>query len=295
MPLWDTMTENHVMAEWRIAVMDRSRKRELARFLVSYLVEEAREYDSWLPDDIVGVTEDEDASFDDLWLAFRALVNVRPPWPASPEFLTKQDLLLSALIGEAGIHTIADATSSADDERIRLWRGDITTLATDAIVNAANSGMTGCWQPLHYCVDNAIHTFAGVQLRAEMAETMEAQGREEPTASFQVSAAYNLPSKHIIHIVGPIAEGRPTDEHRAQLALCYEACLDGALAGRCISIAFCCISTGVFGFPQDEAARIAVGAVRRWFEENPDASIVVVFDVFGETDETLYKDLLGIA
>ena len=276
-------------------MVKQSEKMELVRWLVDALIAEVNAHGGSVPTQMEAVAKDPEASFEDLWLTFRALVNVRPPWPASSEFLTKQDLLLSALIGEAGIHTIADTVGSADDERIRLWRGDITTLATDAIVNAANSGMTGCWQPLHYCIDNAIHTFAGVQLRAEMAAFMEDQGHEQPTAEIVVSAAYNLPAKHIIHIVGPIAAGHPTAKHRAQLTRCYEACMDGAYAGQCTSIAFCCISTGVFGFPQEEAAQIAVSAVRHWFEEHPDASIVVVFDVFGETDEVLYKDLLGIA
>lgn len=274
--------------------MGHDEKMELVRWLVDALVEEAREHGCSVAPQVESAVQDRQATFEDLWLSFRWMVNVRPPWPASPEFLTKQDLLLSALIGEAGIHTIADACASATDERIRLWRGDLTTLAVDVIVNAANSRMTGCWQPLHYCIDNAIHTFSDVQLRAEMAAAMEAQGSEEEASSLQVSAAYNLPAKHIIHIVGPIVDGEPSEEQRAQLALTYEACLDGALAGQCISIAFCSISTGTFGFPQEEAARIAVAAVRRWLEEHADASLVVVFDVFSERDEILYKEQLSI-
>ena len=274
--------------------MSPARKTELAKRLVRYLVDEAREHGNLVPDQISNVAEDDHADFDQLWLAFRAMVNVRPPWPAPTDFLVAQNELLQGMIEEAGIHTIADAEPSSFDDRIRLWRGDITTIAADAIVNAANSGMTGCWAPLHYCIDNAIHTFAGVQLRAEMAAIMEEQGHEQPTAEFAVSAAYNLPAKHIIHIVGPIANGHPTDEQRDQLALCYAACLDGAEAGMCLSIAFCCISTGVFGFPQDEAAHIAVDAVRRWYGEHPDAELITVFDVFGETDESLYRQLLGL-
>ena len=272
--------------------MDPRRKQQLAKNLVDYLVNEARDHGVMVSSDIAQVAADDNAPFDRLWLAFRAMVNVRPPWPAPTDFLVAQNELLQAMIEEAGIHTIADAAPSATDDRIRLWRGDITTFAADAIVNAANSGMTGCWAPLHYCIDNAIHTFAGVQLRAEMAEFMAEQGHEQPTAEFAVSAAYNLPAKHIIHIVGPIANGHPTDEQRDQLALCYAACLDGAEAGKCLSIAFCCISTGVFGFPQQEAAEIAVRTVRQWYEENPDSSLFCVFDVFGEDDEAIYRDLL---
>ena len=234
------------------------------------------------------------AAAEKLWLAFRSLVNVRPPWPAPAEFLAAQDELLQGLIAEAGIATLADTTASPADPRLRLWRGDITTLAVDAIVNAANSGMTGCWAPLHYCIDNAIHTFAGVQLRAACANLMAAQGRPEPTAQAKVTDAYNLPARYVVHTVGPIADGRPTDTHRRQLTECYRACLDAAAAAGLSSIAFCCISTGVFGFPQKEAASIAVATVRRWLDEHPDTPMTVVFNVFSETDESLYRPLLGL-
>lgn len=272
--------------------MDAQRKLELVRFLVQELIDEARQHGTWVAPEFVSAAEDADASFDQLWLAFRALVNIRPPWPASSQFLVAQDELLQGLIEEAGISTMADATPFHGDARIRLWRGDITTMATDAIVNAANSQMTGCWQPLHYCIDNAIHTYAGVQLRAEMAAIMEAQGHEEPTGHAKITPAYNLPSKHIIHTVGPIASGRPTDEHRRQLAQSYTACLDTAHAHDCLSIAFCCISTGVFGFPQGEAASIAFSTVRAWYDAHPDSSLVCVFNVFGDADEALYRQLL---
>lgn len=272
--------------------MDHTRKIELIRFLDEYLVNEAKQQGSWLPSNAEEILNSTNVSFDDYWLLFRSLVNVRPPWPASPEFLRAQDELLSALIEEAGIHTVADAMPSASDPRMLLWRGDITTLATDAIVNAANSGMTGCWQPLHYCIDNAIHTYAGVQLRAKMDEIMSAQGHPEPTAQAKITSAYNLPAKHIVHTVGPIASGRPSDLHRTQLAQCYRACLDAAAAEECLSIAFCCISTGVFGFPQREAATIAVDTVRDWLDAHPDSSMAVVFNVFGAEDEAIYHDLL---
>lgn len=274
--------------------MQQERKMELARFLVSALVDEARAHGSWVPAEYASLAENPRADFESLWLAFRSLVNVRPPWPASPEFLIAQDEFLEGLIEEAGISTIADAEPSPDDTRLRLWRGDITTLGADAIVNAANSQMTGCWQPLHYCIDNAIHTYAGVQLRAEMACIMDAQGHEEPIGHAKITPAYNLPSKHIIHTVGPIAAGRPTDTHRRELSRSYRACLDTAHAHDCLSLALCCISTGVFGFPQDEAAQIAVTTVRSWFAEHPNSSMIVVFNVFGEADEQLYRRLLNL-
>ena len=229
----------------------------------------------------------------ELWAAFRALVNTRPPWPADEALLAEQDELLQGLIAEAGIHGVDEAVPSPADERMRLWRGDITTLAAGAIVNAANSQMLGCWVPRHFCIDNAIHTYAGVQLRAECASIMGAQGREEPTGLAKATGAYNLPSKRVIHTVGPIADGHPTDLHREQLASCYTSCLDLAASEGLRSVAFCCISTGVFGFPQQEAAQIAVKTVRTWLDRTG-SDLTVVFNVFGEEDEQIYQNLLGI-
>lgn len=274
--------------------MDLERKSELVRHLVQYLVEDLEAHGVHAPVDIIAMAKDPDATYDQLWLAFRALVNMRPAWPAAPEFLDAQDELLRGLIEEAGIHPVEDAQPSPRDPRMRLWRGDITTLAVDAIVNAANSGMTGCWQPLHYCIDNAIHTFAGVQLRAHMAAHMEEQGHEEETGQAYVSPAYNLPARHVIHTVGPIAAGFPTDMHRALLARCYRSCLDAAQESGCESIAFCCISTGAFGFPQQEAAQIAVRTVDEWVEEHPESSMTMIFDVFGKDDEAIYRELLDL-
>lgn len=230
---------------------------------------------------------------DELWSLFRALVNTRPPWPASETFLAEQDELLRGLIDEAGVHGVDDATPSPTDARLRLWRGDITTLAVDAIVNAANSQMLGCWAPGHHCIDNAIHTYAGVQLRAECARIMEAQEHEEPTGQAKITPAYNLPAKHVIHTVGPIARGLPTAHNRAQLASSYRSCLDVAAAAGLSSIAFCCISTGVFGYPQQEAAQVAVRTVRAWLDDAA-SSMTVVFNVFGARDEQIYQDLLAL-
>ena len=261
--------------------MDNARKKELLEALVAGL---CRERGFEFPE-----TEDSD----ELWATFRALVNTRPPIPAEPAWLSMQDELLRDMIFKAGVSTVDDAEPSPDDPRLRLWRGDITTLSADAIVNAANSQMLGCWVPGHHCIDNAIHTFAGVQLRIECARIMEAQGHEEPTGTAKITPAYNLPSKHVIHTVGPIANGHPTDPHREQLASCYTSCLDLAAENGLRSIAFCCVSTGVFGFPQKEAAQIVVQTVREWIDGRA-ADLTVVFNVFGEDDYQLYRAVLGI-
>lgn len=262
--------------------MNAQRKTELLKQLVAMLKAER------------GTTAGEIVQADDPWLQFRALVNTRPPWPATPEFLELQDELLQGMIAEVGIHRIDEAHASPAGARLRLWRGDITTLAVDTIVNAANAQMLGCWAPLHYCIDNTIHTFAGVQLRIECDRIMSEQGHDEPTGTAKITPAYNLPSKHIIHTVGPIANGQPTSEHRAQLASCYESCLNLACENGLGSIAFCCISTGVFSFPQQEAAQIAVDTVRTWLDANPNAKMDVVFNVFGKEDEDIYRHILGL-
>ena len=263
--------------------MAENRKRELLLALVPALCDE-RGMEAGLG---------EDATTDELFSAFRALVNTRPPIPADSGWLAMQDELLRGMIADTGVTHVEDIPPVAADPRLRLWRGDITTLAADAIVNAANSQMLGCWAPGHHCIDNAIHSFAGVQLRAECARIMEAQGHEEPAGTAKITDAYNLPASHVIHTVGPIANGHPTDLHREQLASCYSSCLDLAASEGLRSIAFCCISTGIFGFPQEEAAGIAVQTVRRWLDEN-DLDMTVVFNVFSGDDEAIYRKLLGI-
>ena len=260
--------------------MDPKRKEELLAELVATLKEER------------GGAADVPVA-GDAWLEFRALVNTRPPWPASERLLAAQDELLQGMIAQAGVHGIDEALPSPDDARLRLWRGDITTIAADAIVNAANAQMLGCWAPLHYCIDNAIHTFAGVQLRIECARIMQEQGHDEPTGQAKVTPAYNLPSQRVIHTVGPIANGHPSELHREQLASCYTSCLNAAAAEGLGSLAFCCISTGVFGFPQGEAAEIAVRTVKAWLEAQG-SPMIVVFNVFGQKDEQIYRQILGL-
>ena len=218
----------------------------------------------------------------------RGLMNIRPPKPVTEEFLAVQDEFLKEKISSKGITDIESLTPI--ENGIYLWKGDITTLKCGAIVNAANSQMLGCFQPCHNCIDNAIHTFAGIQLRLECADIMEKQGCEEPTGAAKITSAYNLPCGYIIHTVGPIVSGRLNDTHCRQLESCYKSCLEAAVLNNMQSIAFCCISTGVFGFPQREAAEIAVNTVRK-FRENHD--IEVIFNVFRQDDCDIYSVLLG--
>lgn len=282
--------------------MDEARTRELCAYLVKRLLKERLDNGAFMPPRLMGIVPApsalDGASTEELWLAFRALVNVREPWPADADLLAAQDELLQGLIAKAGVTSVENTTPAPEDARLRLWRGDITALAADAIVNAANDGMTGCWAPLHYCIDNAIHTFAGIQLRLECARIMAAQGHPEPTGQAKVTPAYNLPARHVVHTVGPIANGAVTDQLRAQLASSYRSCLDAAAHAGDASIALCCISTGVFGFPADEAANVAVGTVRAWLAERDAAgkpTLTVVFNVFNEADEARYRRLLSIS
>lgn len=219
----------------------------------------------------------------------RALMNVRRPGNVSPEFLRVQDEYLREELSEKQITRLADLTPVG--EGLYLWRGDITTLACGAIVNAANSGMTGCYQPCHNCIDNCIHTYAGVQLRLKCAEIMAQQGYDEPTGQAKITPAYNLPCDYVIHTVGPIVQGKLTQEHCALLESCYRSCLELADENGVGSIAFCCISTGVFMFPNDKAAEIAVGTVQKYKAETG-SKIEVVFNVFKERDEEIYRKLL---
>ena len=219
----------------------------------------------------------------------RALFNVRPPIPASPEFLGVQDAYLQEELARKGITD----TDSLDDiiPGVCLWRGDITTLRCDAIVNAANSALLGCFCPNHGCIDNAIHTFAGVQLRLACSDIMDAQGHDEPAGTAKLTPAYNLPSRYVLHTVGPIVYGRVTQRDRSLLASCYRACLDLAQQHGLRSVAFCCISTGEFHFPGELAAQIAIRTVCG-HEAVRQRQIRVVFNVFKEQDESIYRRLL---
>ena len=214
----------------------------------------------------------------------RGLFNVRPPMKTSAEFLAVQDAYLKEATAEKGV-TAFHALKPVRAHRY-LWQGDITTLAVDAIVNAANAQLLGCFAPNHSCIDNAIHTFSGVQLRLACDRIMRAQGHEEETGTAKITPGFNLPAKYVLHTVGPIVEGRLRKQHKQQLASCYRSCLALADENNIESVAFCCISTGVFGFPQDRAAEIAVRTVRE-FRKTYD--IQVIFNVFRDDDLRLYK------
>lgn len=225
---------------------------------------------------------------DSQWRLFRSLVNIRQPGRISKEFLTAQDAFLQSEKAARGVADWKDLQPR--EPGIYLWQGDITTLKVDAIVNAANSGLIGCYYPCHKCIDNAIHTYAGVQLRNYCSEIMERQGHPEPTGQAKITPAFNLPSRYVIHTVGPVVNGPLTDKHRDLLAGCYRSCLKIADENSLDSIAFCCISTGEFHFPNEEAAKIAVREVKLYLQNGGRCS--VVFNVFGEKDLQIYDHLL---
>lgn len=220
----------------------------------------------------------------------RGLMNVRMPGPISCDFVEVQDRYLQEELKRKGITDVRQLEPLQD--KIYLWRGDITTLRCDAIVNAANSGMTGCYHPNHRCIDNCIHTFSGVQLRNACAGIMERQGYAERTGRAKLTEAYNLPCRYVLHTVGPIVHGRLTDRDRKLLADCYRSCLELAAEKGLESVAFCCISTGEFHFPNDAAAEIAVRTVKEFMAANRN-SPEVIFNVFKEKDYDIYRQMLG--
>ena len=220
----------------------------------------------------------------------RSLMNVRIPGKIGADFLSVQDEYLRSETEAKGITELSELTGVSPG--IYLWQGDITTLRCDAIVNAANSGMTGCYVPCHGCIDNCIHTFAGVQLRLECASIMSEQGREEETGGAKITAAYNLPCKYVLHTVGPIVDGLPTARDEALLASCYRSCLELAERHGIRSVAFCCISTGEFHFPNELAAEIAVGTVLE-YRRKSNSGIEVIFNVFKDVDYEIYRELLA--
>ena len=236
----------------------------------------------------------------------RSLMNVRMPRKTAERTLRIQDEYLTERAAERGVVQLEDIPTLAEAygielpfaDKLSLWQGDITRLAVDAIVNAANSQMLGCFIPMHSCIDNCIHSFAGVQLRAECKEKMdELRARygsdyEQPTAVPMLTDAYNLPAKKVIHIVGPIVEGRLTEEHKRQLAACYRNTLELCAANSLRTVAFCCISTGVFHFPAERAAEIAVQTVTEWLSGRPGAMDRVIFNVFSDRSRAIYEQNL---
>ena len=216
----------------------------------------------------------------------RGLMNVRPPRPVPEEFLQVQDEYLQEETRRKGI-----TDSASFPEGITVWQGDITTLRIDGIVNAANSGLTGCYYPNHGCIDNAIHTYAGVELRLCCDRIIKAQGHEEATGTCKITPAYNLPSRFVLHTVGPIVHGRVRESDREMLRKCYEACLETASENGLQSLAFCCISTGEFHFPGREAAEIAVRTVKAFLGKGTSLK-KVVFNVFKDADREIYKGIV---
>ena len=219
----------------------------------------------------------------------RGLMNIRAPQRTDAEFLKTQDAYLQGETAAKGITDIAGLTPIQPG--LYLWQGDITTLKCDAIVNAANSGMTGCYIPNHRCIDNAIHTYAGVELRLACAELMEQQGHPEPTGQAKITPAFNLPCRYVLHTVGPIIDGRVTKEDKELLASCYRSCLELAAENGLESVAFCCISTGEFHFPNDLAAEIAVRTVKEFLKKQTSVK-KVIFNVFKDLDKAIYEKQL---
>ena len=249
-------------------------------FLIKYLFEEREACRASLP-----MNEAEQKR------VLRSLLNIREPKEPNAEFLRVQDAYLQEEIREKGI-TDANTLEPVEDG-IYLWQGDITTLKCGAIVNAANSRLLGCFAPCHLCIDNAIHTFAGVQLRLECNRIMAEQGYPEPTSKAKLTKAYNLPSEYVLHTVGPIIGGKLTEKDEKELASCYTNCLALAAKKGIKSVAFCCISTGEFHFPNEKAAEIAVATVKEFLAQKETSVEKVIFNVFKDRDREIYEELLG--
>ena len=253
---------------------------ERRQYLIRTLLSEQPRYrDIEMPDDTQGQK-----------LLLRSLFNVRMPEEISEDFLQVQDEYLTEATDEKGVTDLSELEPVEDG--IYIWQGDITTLRCDAIVNAANSGMTGCYVPCHGCIDNCIHTYAGIQLRNACATLMQRQGHEEPTGRAKITPGFNLPCKYVLHTVGPIITGELTEEDEELLASCYRSCLKLAKENGVKSIAFCCVSTGEFRFPNRRAAEIAVQTVREYRREN-NSEIEVIFNVWKDIDDEIYRELLG--
>lgn len=254
---------------------------ERRKYLIEYLLkEEVRFRKPKIPKDKQGQEN-----------LLRSLMNVRPPRPIDAKVLEIQDAYLKERNAERGITDIADIKPVVSDPRLCIWQGDITTLKCDAIVNACNSQMLGCFSPMHACIDNFIHTYAGIELRLKMYEIMSAQGHEEETGKAKITSAYNLPAKYILHTVGPIIQWGVTRQDEELLADCYRECLELAADTGAESIAFCCLSTGVFRFPPQRAAEIAVETVRQFLAQD-DRMKKVIFNVFKDSDLEIYNALV---
>lgn len=248
-------------------------------WLIKYLLAENPKFSR------VEIPDNENEQFN----LYRSLVNLRMPEHISDEYLAVEDEFLQEEARKKGIVNIAELMPCSDN--VYLWQGDITAIASDAIVNAANNQLLGCFCPCHSCIDNCIHTFAGVRLRLKCNEIMQKQGCKELTGKAKITSAYNLPSKYVIHTVGPIIAGFPTKGDKELLASCYNECLELADKNNLKSIAFCCISTGEFHFPNDKAAQIAIDTVKK-YNQKTGSRIKVIFNVFTDKDYKIYRELL---
>ncbi|WP_296004840.1 protein-ADP-ribose hydrolase [uncultured Veillonella sp.] len=257
-------------------------QQERLRYLVEGLVAEYKEKHKEHLE--IPVSEEEQFTL------FRSLCNIRPAGAMPIEWMKVESEYLNTLTQEKGIVTINDMKER--EPKIYLWQGDITRLSVDAIVNAANNQLLGCFAPNHKCIDNTIHTFAGIELRMECARMTEYMEMPEKTGVARMTYGYNLPAKHVLHTVGPIIYDEVTDKERNELAASYRSCLELANAYNLHSIAFCCISTGEFRFSNEEAARIAVDTVRTYLKET-NSKIQVIFNVFKDIDYEIYNRLLG--
>lgn len=292
-------------------------RRETLLYLIDYFAQEAlkasEQGDPWCDTTDLCFLKTDTMTDSELFNTYRSLVNVRPPREVPDVVGKTQDSFLQHEIAAKGITDAATlfedddnsykktvGTSSAS-KNLAVWQGDITTLKVDAIVNAANSQLLGCWSPCHACIDNCIHTYAGTDLRLACYEIMKSHSAancsaapyEEPTGSAEITKAYNLPCRFVLHTVGPIVGGRLTERDCDLLASCYTSCLDLAEENALTSIAFCCISTGVFHFPNDRACNVAVTTVRKWLMAHASANMRVVFNVFKNEDRALYEKELG--
>lgn len=251
---------------------------ERLKYLINYLLNEQPEYSN------INIPE----SLEDKKQLLRSLMNVRPPSDISQEFLLVQNQYLLQEIIKKGITNVNDLTPIK--EKIYLWQGDITTLRCDAIVSAANNRLLGCFVPCHECIDNAIHTYAGIQLRLACDKIMKSKNSFAGTGSAEITQAYNLPSDYIIHTVGPIINSKLTQNDCLLLKLCYQSCLNAAEKNNLKSIAFCCISTGEYHFPNQRAAEIAVKTVSEFIQYSNIER--VIFNVFKDKDYEIYRKLL---
>ncbi len=264
----------------RPALFSAEEKKEACDELLKFLLKEA------------GLIAAFSASFEKKRQLVRGYMNRRMPLPIPPDILPVQDGLFWTESVERGIVSIDDLSPAKGE--IYLWEGDIRRLAADAIVNAANGALLGCFQEGHTCIDNVIHSAAGMQLRDDCARLMAARGREVEAGETEITRAYNLPAKYVLHTVGPMVRRTATAEERAALRSCYLTCLDLAEEAKLNSVAFCCVATGVFSFPREEAAEIAVGSVARWKMRNPSSKMKVVFNTFLPEDTKTYSNILKI-